>query len=258
MDCAHVARSSYLCSMKYLILTIFSLGISVKALGQFNTISNSPSLYRVHPIMNSTTTQADSDMLEIPKDSTPPATSVTDDVHDAVSTIGKTVGMDVDSMKQELIQRYLSVSYPLSHIQVTSTYGMRNHPILRKKMMHQGIDLRAKYEEVYSVMDGEVVAVSSDKRSGRYVTLRYPGAYTCSYCHLSQPLVKKGDSVKAGEVIAISGNTGMSTSAHLHFGVKSASGERLDPMVLLEFIRKTREDVIRGLRELHSIASEES
>ena len=101
------------------------------------------------------------------------------------------------------------------------------------------------------MMDGEVTAVDSDKRSGIYVTVRYPGGYTCSYCHLSQPMVKKGVSVKAGEVIAISGNTGTSTGPHLHFGVRDSSGECLDPMVILEFIRKTREDVVRGLRELN-------
>lgn len=242
--------------MKCLILTLFCLGISCKALGQFNTISNSPSLYKVLPVEDGH--RSDSSSLEEQKDSTPPATIVTDDVQKAVSTVGKTVGMDVDSMRQELIRRYLGVSYPLSHIKVTSTFGMRNHPILHKRMMHQGIDLRAKYEEVFSVMDGEVIAVSSDRRSGKYVTVRYPGAYTCSYCHLSQPLVKKGDSVRAGEVIAISGNSGMSSAAHLHFGVRNAAGERIDPLILLEFIRKTREEVIRGLQELNGIVSKES
>ena len=243
--------------MKAFVFTIFCLGASATAFAQFNTISNSPSLYKVKQVSNES--PSDSNVLEAIKDSTPPATLVTDDVQGAVSTEGKTVGMyDVDARRQELISRYLGVSYPLSHIQVTSQYGMRMHPIMHKRMMHQGIDLRAKYEEVYSVMDGEVVAVSSDRRSGKYVTVRYPGSYTCSYCHLSQPLVRKGDIVKAGEVIAISGNSGMSTSAHLHFGVRDASGERMDPLLLLEYIRKTREEVIRELRELHGSESEES
>lgn len=239
--------------MKCLTMTILCLAVSGKALAQFNTISSSTPHYKVQMTGGAPT---DSNVMEVPKESTPSVADATDDVHEPVSTIGKTAGMDVDSMRQELIQRYIGVSYPLSHIKVTSTFGMRNHPILHKRMMHQGIDLRAKYEEVYSVMAGEVIAVSSDKRSGKYVTVRYPGSYTCSYCHLSQPLVKKGDSVKAGEVIAISGNSGMSTSAHLHFGVKDASGNILDPMILLEFIRKTREDVIRGLRELNAASVE--
>jgi len=243
--------------MKTLVFTIFCLGVSVTASAQFNTISNAPSLYKVKPV--SSESPSDSNFMEALKDSTPPAIWVTDSVQKAVSTEGKTVGRyDVDARRQELISRYLGVSYPLSHIQVTSQYGMRMHPIMHKRMMHQGIDLRAKYEEVYSVMDGEVIAVSSDRRSGKYVTVRYPGSYTCSYCHLSQPLVKKGDCVKAGEVIAISGNSGMSTSAHLHFGVRDASGERMDPLLLLEYIRKTREEVIRELRELHGSESEES
>ena len=239
----------YLCSMKYLILTIICLGATVRTFGQFHTISGNLSHYRVQTVIG------DSTIMTSVKEDTPSASDIADDVNIAVSTKGKTVGMNLDSIRQELIQRYLSVSFPLSHIQVTSSYGMRKHPILRRRMMHQGIDLRAKYEEVYSVMDGEVIEVASDKRSGRYVTVRYPGNYTCSYCHLSQPLVKKGTSVKAGEVIAISGNTGQSTAAHLHFGVRDASGKRLDPMVLLDFIRNTREEVVRGLRELYELES---
>lgn len=236
--------------MKALLFTILCLGTSAKATVQFNTISNTPSIYKVKPITDESA--SDFNMIETQKDSTPPATWIADDVQEAVSTKGETDEIDdVEARRQELIRRYLGLSYPLSHIQVTSQYGMRMHPIMHKRIKHQGIDLRAKYEDVYSVMDGEVITVSSDKRSGRYVTVCYPGSYTCSYCHLSQPLVKKGDHVKAGEVIAISGNTGMSTSAHLHFGVRTASGERMNPLVLLEFIRKTREAVIRELQELH-------
>lgn len=236
--------------MKALLFTVLCLGTSAKATAQFNTISNTLSIYKVKPVTDESA--SDSNIMETQKDSTPPATWVTDGVQEAVSTKGETDEIDdVEARRQELIRRYLGVSYPLSHIQVISQYGMRMHPIMHKRMMHQGIDLRAKYEEVYSVMDGEVITVSSDKRSGRYVTVRYPGSYICSYCHLSQPLVKKGDRVKAGEVIAISGNTGMSTAAHLHFGVRNASGERMDPLVLLEFIRKTKEDAIRELQKVH-------
>ena len=229
-------------------MTILCLAVSGKALAQFNTISSSTPHYKVQMTGGAPT---DPKVMEAPKTSTPSVADATDDVHESVSTKGETIGMEVDSMRKVLIQRYLSVSYPLGHIQVTSPFGIRKHPILRKKLKHDGIDLRAKYEEVYSVMDGEVTAVDSDKRSGIYVTVRYPGGYTCSYCHLSQPMVKKGDSVKAGEVIAISGNTGTSTGAHLHFGVRDSSGKCLDPMIMLEFIRKTREDVVRELRELN-------
>ena len=247
-----MAENTYFCTMKNLILTVFCLGMSATAFAQFNTIAGSTSFSKgklVKQIVSNDSSDNDKQ-----NNSTPPVTLVTDDVRNSVSIIGETVDMDVDSVKMELIKQYLSVAYPLSHIEVTSPYGMRRHPVMRKRMMHEGIDLRAKYEEVYSVMDGDVVAVSSDRRSGRYVTVRYPGAYTCSYCHLSRTLVRIGDHVSAGEVIAVSGNTGMSTGAHLHFGVRGALGERIDPTVLLEYIRSTRESAVKKLQQLNTLA----
>lgn len=229
MDCHHVAGKTYLCYMKGLVLMIFSLVLSGKAVAQFNTIGNTSSVHKAKPVDNMS--KPDS-MAMLPESRS-------------------SGNMDeVNAKRQELIKRYLSVAYPLKHIKVTSGYGSRMHPVMNKRMMHHGIDLRAKYEEVYSVMDGEVIAVSSDRRSGRYVTVRTPGLYTCSYCHLSQPMVKKGDLVKAGDVIAISGNTGISTGAHLHLGVRDDTENFINPLVLLDYIRKVRNEVICKLRTL--------
>ena len=187
--------------------------------------------------------------------STPSATDVADDVLSGVfsSTKGKTDPSKADSVREVLIRQYLAVAYPLRHIRVTSDFGMRRHPILHKRMPHNGIDLRARYEEVFSVLDGVVTAVDSDHRSGRYVSIRCMGGYSFSYCHLSQPLVKVGDRVKAGEVIAISGNSGMSKGAHLHLGVRDASGQWLDPMVMLRFVHQTRNKVMQRLISLQGL-----
>ena len=97
-----------------------------------------------------------------------------------------------------------------------SGFGMRKHPIYHKRMMHNGIDLSARYENVYSMFSGTVVKVGQDGRSGKFVTVR-TGDYTISYCHLSQQLVKEKDFVIAGKNIAVSGNTGASTGPHLNF-----------------------------------------
>lgn len=245
-----MVENTYFCNMKNLILTILCLGASATAFAQFNTIASSRSLSKGRLVKHIVSNDSCDKYKQ--NNSTPPVTLVTNDVRNSVSIIGETISMDVDSMKMELIRQYLSVSYPLSHIKVTSPYGMRKHPVMRKRIMHEGIDLRAKYEEVYSVMDGEVIAVSSDRISGRYVTVRYPGTYTCSYCHLSRTLVRIGDHVRAGEVIALSGNTGMSTGAHLHLGVRGASGEKINPAILLEYIRRTRETAVIKLQELNT------
>ena len=98
-------------------MTILCLAVSGKALAQFNTISSSTPHYMVQMTGGAPT---DSNVMEVPKTSTPSVADATDDVHEAVSTEGKTVGMEVDSMRKELIQRYLSVSYPLAQIHVTS------------------------------------------------------------------------------------------------------------------------------------------
>jgi murein DD-endopeptidase MepM/ murein hydrolase activator NlpD len=126
------------------------------------------------------------------------------------------------------------ISPPLKNIRIGSGFGMRKHHIYHKRMMHNGIDLSARYENVYSMFPGTVVKVGQDGRSGKFVTVR-TGDYTISYCHLSQQLVKEKDFVIAGKNIAISGNTGASTGPHLHITTKK-DGKAFDPAILLKYI----------------------
>ena len=133
---------------------------------------------------------------------------------------------------------YLSATLPLKSIRISSKFGMRVHPIMKKYCLHNGIDLQAHYAKVFSMFPGEVIAVGQDNRSGKYVTIRTTG-YTVSYCHLSSSLVSSGKYVNAGEPIAISGNTGMSTGPHLHLTTKK-DGKVFDPTILLDYIRNSR------------------
>lgn len=127
------------------------------------------------------------------------------------------------------------ISPPLKNIRIGSGFGMRKHPIYHKRMMHNGIDLSARYENVYSMFPGTVIRVGQDDRSGKFVTVR-TGDYTISYCHLSQQLVKEKDIVIAGTNIAISGNTGASTGPHLHITAKK-DGKAFNPIILIQYIR---------------------
>lgn len=83
-------------------------------------------------------------------------------------------------------------------------------------------------------MRRELVYLSS------YATNRYfiPnwGSYSISYCHLSSIFVRDSQYVNAGEVIAVSGNTGMSTGPHLHLTTKK-DGKVIDPAILLNFVK---------------------
>ena len=143
------------------------------------------------------------------------------------------------------IAQYLSVSYPLKHIHVTSGYGSRKNPFSGEPSVHHGLDLRANYEEVMSMLDGVVVKTGSDDRSGNYVTLRYDGC-TVSYCHLYSILCQQGDTLYAGEVVGISGNTGRSTAPHLHLTVKR-DGNYMNPLLLLDYIKRVKEEALRRL-----------
>ena len=107
-------------------------------------------------------------------------------------------------------------------IVITDTFGIE--PTSYRDHKHGGIDIRANKSKLFATENnGKVVAVGHDKRSGNFVTIEYNRdgySYRVAYCHLQEATVKVGDTVNAGQLIAISGNTGSSTAPHLHLTVK--------------------------------------
>ena len=211
----------------WLLLTISFCCLSLQA--QFHTIAYSKPLYKLQEVAEPTETK------------NLPENGEADNLVSLISMAGK----QSEEMRSHWIGCYMSVSYPLKKIIVTSPYGRRKDPFTGKRRSHNGLDLRARNEEVYAMMPGEVVKVSSDKRSGNYVAIHH-GDYTVSYCHLSKALVKKGAQVLPGEVVAISGNTGRSTAPHLHITAKYGK-KHIDPAILLQFVKETREEALAHL-----------
>ena len=143
---------------------------------------------------------------------------------------------------------WMSVSMPLDRMRMTSDYGMRKHPVLGKRMAHNGIDFGVPVgSNVYAMMDGVVSRTGYDKRSGKFVVISH-GEYEVCYCHLSAVLVKKGEQVKAGQVTSLSGDTGLVSGAHLHYGLKY-NGKWCNPNVLLNRIKETRLLVLQKVEE---------
>ena len=136
----------------------------------------------------------------------------------------------MDSKQKQWISSYPSITYPLKSIKVTSPYGYRRDPFTGKLSWHNGLDLRAKNEPAYAMMDGIVEKVGYDNRSGNYVTLRH-GNYHVSYCHLSSIIVRKGESVFPGIIVGVTGNTGRSTGCHLHLTCIK-DGKSINPAIL--------------------------
>lgn len=150
-----------------------------------------------------------------------------------------------DSIWKEQVAHYLSVCYPLSHIKVNSPYGYRKDPFTGKRKFHNGIDLHARSAKVYAMMSGKVLDVRQDKVSGKYVTLQH-GNFTVSYCHLSQASVSKGQMVRAGDTVGITGNTGRSTGEHLHLTIRH-KGKYVNPRILLDYISSVKESCVTVL-----------
>jgi len=109
---------------------------------------------------------------------------------------------------------------PLDDIKITSGYGWRLHPVTKERKMHYGVDLKAaEGTPIYAVDDGVVVVSKyTNTGPGEYITIKHAG-YHSFYCHLARRKVMQGKKVKAGDIIGYSGNTGISTGPHLHFGL---------------------------------------
>ena len=103
---------------------------------------------------------------------------------------------------------------------ITSSFGTRVHPVYHVPLFHTGIDFSvAEGTRVQSTGDGIVAFSGYDKGYGQKVTINHGFGYKTVYAHLSKSLVRQGQNVKRGEIIALSGNTGVSTGPHMHYEV---------------------------------------
>jgi len=113
---------------------------------------------------------------------------------------------------------------------MASGYGMRMHPILKYRKMHNGMDFTARTgTEVFATGDAVVKKASRTTGFGNLVILDHGFGYETYYAHLSKFKVRKGQKIKRGEVIAEVGSTGLSTAPHLHYEVHK-NGKVINPI----------------------------
>ena len=114
----------------------------------------------------------------------------------------------------------MKYSNPLKKMHVTSSFGPRIHPIHGINGFHSGVDLRANYEKTFAIDEGVVEKVREYPQGiGKYIVINHVH-FTTVYGHLSEFKVREGQTVKNGEIIATTGNSGASTAPHLHFEVR--------------------------------------
>jgi murein DD-endopeptidase MepM/ murein hydrolase activator NlpD len=113
---------------------------------------------------------------------------------------------------------------------ITSSCGIRKNPILNKMEFHNGIDIGVVTGTgVAAVRSGVITEIRTSPTFGKVLEFETEDGYKIMYAHLSEILVKKGDKIKQGDIVAKSGNTGLSTGPHLHYSLWK-DGKLLDPM----------------------------
>ena len=114
---------------------------------------------------------------------------------------------------------------------ITSSFNpTRRHPVTGRISPHNGTDFATPVgSPIYSTGDGRVVALRDHPYAGKYLVIEHNSVYTTRYLHLSRFLVKKGQQIKRGQKIALSGATGRITGPHLHFEVL-VRGRAVDAM----------------------------
>lgn len=112
---------------------------------------------------------------------------------------------------------------------ISSHFGLRDAPVEGASTNHKGIDIACVTgSPVIASADGTVITSGFSGSAGERIQIDHGNGFITQYMHLSQRIVSEGDTVTQGQVIGYSGNTGTSTGAHLHFGMK-LNGQYVDP-----------------------------
>ena len=127
----------------------------------------------------------------------------------------------VNSSARQAMLQLVPNGSPLDFNRRSSRFGLRSHPIVGKQQHHKGVDLSAnRGTPIYAPADGVIEVIRPSKSGyGNLLKIRHAFGFSTLYAHLDEFKVKSGHFVHKGELIATSGNTGLSTAPHLHYEV---------------------------------------
>lgn len=132
---------------------------------------------------------------------------------------------------------FLTVNFtnPIKEGNITSKFGYRISPITNKYSLHSGLDIATRENtEIHSAYDGVVIKAEYHEINGNYVVIEHSNTLKTTYNHCNELLVKEGEKVKKGDVIALVGATGYATGNHLHFEVL-LNGKYINPLYVLNY-----------------------
>lgn len=134
--------------------------------------------------------------------------------------------------------KMLPIANPLPGKSITSHFGMRRDPILRRRAMHSGMDFRAPLgHPVKATGAGTVIAAGWNGGYGRMVDIDHGNGIVTRYAHMRKISVKKGQKIYAGSIVGKVGSSGRSTGPHLHYEVRRG-GKPVNPSKFLRVGKK--------------------
>ena len=148
--------------------------------------------------------------------------------------------LELTNEQQSSILSQIPNGYPIVNKGITGNFGWREHPILKRREFHPGIDLKADVgTPVYAPANGVVeFAGYNENGYGYNVILLHNFGFKTVFAHMTRrDVVKAGQFVKKGDLIGYSGNTGLSTGPHLHYEVRFIN-KTLEPLYFLNLQRK--------------------
>ncbi len=149
---------------------------------------------------------------------------------------------DIERLEEQLqywaqlqgVVRRLPLNPPLDAFAISSGFGKRRDPINRRRAVHHGLDMIAPLKSPIFATAAGVVTFSGVKGNyGRFIEIEHGAGLSTRFGHLHKLLVKKGEVVKPGRKIALLGNSGRSTGAHLHYEIRFNKKPR-NPMKFIQ------------------------
>lgn len=152
-----------------------------------------------------------------------------------------------------LVSKGTMFAPPLSGgLRLSSNYGIRIHPITKRRTKHKGVDLIAGHgTPVYAANHGKIVRASRFFGYGNCIDIEHSYGYASRYAHLSRMAVKPGMFVKKGQVIGYVGSTGRATGAHLHFELLK-NNVNLNPLSIKMIPAKVKTETIPDKKQFES------
>ncbi len=153
--------------------------------------------------------------------------------NDEINILDRMDTASINALQKSFIMKFIPNGSPLDFdFRVSAPYGKRYHPILHIYHIHTGTDMTAPMNTpVYATADG-VVDWASNSGNGGYgklVKISHSFGFRTYYAHLNDIKVQRGQFVKKGQLVALTGSTGTSTGPHLHYEIRFL-GQPIDPM----------------------------